>query len=174
VLLSLKMANAEKFVGAAALGGVVQAPEELTAAARVALWEPRMEPMYRAVTREIEVSVAPRFLEGESAPERNRFVWAYAITIKNHGAETVQLLSRHWLITSAAGATQEVRGPGVVGEQPVLPPGGVFRYTSGVPLTTPSGIMRGTYQMVNQEGEQFDVTIPAFSLDSEEHPRVVN
>ena len=130
--------------------------------------------MYRAVTKNIEVSVTPRFLESESAPAQNRFMWAYAITIENQGNETVQLLSRHWLITSAAGQTQEVRGPGVVGEQPVIPPGGSFRYTSGVPLTTPSGIMRGTYEMVNQDGERFDIAIPAFSLDSEERPRLVN
>jgi ApaG protein len=130
--------------------------------------------MYRAVTRNIEVVVTPHFLAEESAPERNRFVWTYAIEIHNRGSVRVQLLSRHWLITDARGHTQEVRGAGVVGEQPVLLPGADYRYSSGVPLTTPSGIMRGTYRMVGEDGEEFDIEIPAFSLDSENQPRTVN
>jgi ApaG protein len=130
--------------------------------------------MYRAVTRDIEVEVTPHFLAEESAPERGRFVWTYAIAIRNRGPVRVQLLSRHWLITDARGRTQEVRGPGVIGEQPVIPPGAEYRYSSGVPLTTPSGIMRGTYQMVAEDGERFDIEIPAFSLDSETRPRLVN
>lgn len=130
--------------------------------------------MYQAVTRGIEVVVRPHYLAEESAPERSRFVWTYAIEIHNRGAAQVQLISRHWLITDAHGRTQEVRGPGVVGEQPVILPGGDYRYSSGVPLTTPSGIMRGTYQMVDAAGEEFDIEIPAFSLDSETTPRVVN
>jgi ApaG protein len=130
--------------------------------------------MYRAITRDIEVVVTPHYLAEESAPERGRFVWTYAIEIRNRGTARVQLVSRHWLITDAHGRTQEVRGAGVVGEQPVIPPGGEYRYSSGVPLTTPSGIMRGTYQMVGADGEEFDIEIPAFSLDSESQPRVVN
>jgi ApaG protein len=130
--------------------------------------------MYRAVTRDIEVVVRPHYLAEESSPGRGRFVWTYAIEIRNRGAVQVQLISRHWLITDANGRTQEVRGPGVIGEQPVIVPGGDYRYSSGVPLSTPSGIMRGTYQMVDAAGEEFDIEIPAFSLDSETTPRVVN
>ena len=122
--------------------------------------------VYEATTRGIRVLVEPLFLEGESSPDDGLFLWAYKIRIENHGLDTVQLLNRHWLIIDSTGRSQEVKGAGVVGEQPVLDPGEAFEYTSGAPLTTPSGIMRGTYEMTSGDGELFDVTIPAFSLDS--------
>jgi ApaG protein len=121
---------------------------------------------YRATTRGITVSVEPDFLEDESAPLRDYYFWAYSVEIVNEGKETVQLLARHWRITDANGHLQEVRGPGVVGEQPTLEPGDIFRYTSGVPLRTPSGIMQGSYIMEMDDGENFEAAIPAFSLDS--------
>ena len=122
--------------------------------------------MYRATTRGIRVSVKPSFLEERSAPDEGRYFWAYTIEIANLGTEQVQLRSRAWLITDASGRREDVRGPGVVGEQPVLKPGEAFTYTSGCPLTTPSGIMSGWYQMETTSGEMFNVEIPAFSLDS--------
>ena len=122
--------------------------------------------MYQSTTRSITVTVKPVFLDDQSSPGDNHFVWAYRVRIENHGPETVQLLRRHWHITDAIGRVQEVQGAGVVGEQPVLPPGGAYEYTSGTPLTTPSGIMHGTYQMETDDGEKFEVEIPAFSLDS--------
>ena len=125
---------------------------------------------YSATTRQISVSVNPIYLDDQSAPEHSHFVWAYHVVIENRGAETVQLRSRHWRITNARGELREVRGPGVVGEQPRLEPGDAFEYTSGVPLTTPSGIMSGSYQMESEDGDSFDVEIPAFSLDSPHQP----
>jgi len=122
--------------------------------------------MYRALTRNIEVVVTPRFVADRSSPENNYFFWAYTISITNKGTETVQLKTRHWRITDAHGRRQEVRGAGVVGEEPVLKGGEVFEYTSGVPLQTPSGFMVGTYGMVSATGEHFDIDVPAFSLDS--------
>lgn len=130
--------------------------------------------MYIATTRDIRVRVAPQFLEDQSSPEDNQFFWAYTIEITNEGQETVQLKSRHWRITDANGRVEEVRGPGVVGETPVLGPGEAFSYTSGCPLRTPSGIMAGTYQMVTSTGERFEVDIPAFSLDSPHAKHTVN
>ena len=130
--------------------------------------------MYEAVTRGIRVRATPQYLEEESAPEDDRFFWAYTIDISNEGSETVQLRSRHWRITDAEGRTEEVRGPGVVGETPVLKPGTNFRYTSGCPLDTPSGIMVGTYQMTTETGELFNVAIPAFWLDSPHAKRTLN
>ena len=127
--------------------------------------------MYRAVTRNIEVVVTPRFVADRSSPENNYFFWAYTISITNNGAETVQLKTRHWRITDAHGRQQEVRGAGVVGEEPVLKAGEAFEYTSGVPLQTPSGFMVGTYGMVGATGEHFDIDVPAFSLDSVESKR---
>ena len=121
---------------------------------------------YSAITRQISVTVCPAYLDDESMPERSHFIWAYHVVIENRGAETVQLRSRHWRITNARGELQEVRGAGVVGEQPRLEPGDSFEYTSAATLTTPSGIMSGSYQMENENGESFDVEIPAFSLDS--------
>ncbi|PWC88654.1 hypothetical protein TSH100_06930 [Azospirillum sp. TSH100] len=130
--------------------------------------------MYTAVTHDIRVTVQPVFLEDQSSPAEGRFVWAYHVRIENEGKETVQLRTRHWRITDAMGRLQEVRGPGVVGEQPVLEPGDHFEYTSGTPLGTPSGIMTGTYGMEGQDGRAFDVTIPAFSLDSPHQPMQLN
>ncbi len=122
--------------------------------------------MYNAVTRLISVTVTPYFIEEQSDPEDNHFVWAYQVNIENTGRETVQLIGRYWHITDANGQVQEVRGDGVVGEQPVLRPGESFEYTSGTPLSTPSGIMVGRYQMETKAGEEFEIEIPAFSLDS--------
>jgi ApaG protein len=122
--------------------------------------------MYAQETRGIRIVVRPTYLDAQSAPDEGRYVWAYQVRIENRGAETVQLLNRHWHITDAVGKVLEVRGPGVVGEQPVLKPGEVFEYTSGTPLGTPSGIMVGSYEMTTDAGERFEVAIPAFSLDS--------
>jgi len=130
--------------------------------------------MYRAVTRKIEVTVTPRFVSERSSPSNNYFFWAYTIDITNLRADTVQLKTRHWRITDALGRLQEVKGPGVVGEEPVLEPGESFEYTSGVPLPTPSGFMVGTYGMVTTGGEHFDIEIPAFSLDSSHAERTIN
>ena len=121
---------------------------------------------YAATTRAIKVTVKPFYLEDQSSPSDDHYVWAYHVRIENHGSETVQLRRRHWRITDALGRMQEVRGAGVVGEQPVLQPGEAYEYTSGTPLPTPSGIMVGSYEMETKAGESFDVAIPAFSLDS--------
>ncbi len=130
--------------------------------------------MYRAITRNIEVSVTPRFVADRSSPENNYFFWAYTISITNNGTETVQLKTRHWRITDANGRRQDVRGAGVVGEEPVLKAGESFEYTSGVPLQTPSGFMVGSYGMVSGTGDHFDIEVPAFSLDSVETKRTIN
>jgi ApaG protein len=130
--------------------------------------------MYRAVTHDIQVTVTPSFLPDRSSAEHARFFWAYKIEIVNLGKMTLQLTTRHWKITDAHGKLQEVRGPGVVGEQPVLKPGGRFEYTSGVPLTTATGMMAGSYQMETETGETFDVEVPAFSLDSPHNKRVLH
>jgi ApaG protein len=122
--------------------------------------------MYSETTRSIKVTVQPIYLEDQSSPVENHYVWAYQVRIENCGGETVQLRRRHWKITDGSGRMQEVRGPGVVGEQPVLGPGESFEYTSGTPLPTPSGIMVGSYEMETRGGESFSVRIPAFSLDS--------
>ena len=135
---------------------------------------PESSEMYRAVTRDIEVTVSPRFLSDRSAPDKGQFFWAYTIEISNNGGETVQLKTRYWHITDAMGRVQEVRGAGVVGEEPVLKPGENFEYTSGVPLPTPSGFMTGTYGMVTAAGETFDIDIPAFSLDTPQRERTIN
>ena len=126
--------------------------------------------MYQAVTRNIAVTVSARFVPNDD----NRYFWAYTVEIRNRSNITVQLKTRHWIITDGVGKTEEVRGAGVVGEQPVLEPGAAFEYTSGVPLPTPSGIMTGTYGMVTLDGERFDVAIPAFSLDSPAAGRTIN
>lgn len=130
--------------------------------------------MYRAVTRRIEVTVEPNFMPERSSAEHSRYFWSYTIVITNTGDETVQLRRRHWIITDAAGRRQEVRGEGVVGEQPVLAPGERFQYTSGVPLATASGFMTGRYQMVGEAGEKFEIDVPTFSLDSPQGKRVLN
>ena len=128
---------------------------------------------YEAVTENIVVRVRPTYLPQHSDPDGRRWVWAYAIEIENLRPEAVQLLARHWTITDALGRVEEVRGAGVVGEQPVIPPGGVHRYASGCPLPTSSGSMVGAYSMADAAGRVFTVAIPAFSLDSET-PRQVN
>jgi ApaG protein len=126
---------------------------------------------YSETTRAIRVSVRAFYLADQSAPDRSHFVWAYRVAIANEGRETVQLLRRSWQITDGQGRTQQVQGEGVVGETPVLEPGQSFEYTSGTPLGTPSGFMRGAYHMVvTATGEAFDVSIPAFSLDSPHQP----
>jgi ApaG protein len=130
--------------------------------------------MYRAVTRNIEVTVTPRFLSERSSPENGYFFWAYTIAITNSGSGTVQLRTRHWRITDALGRLQEVKGAGVVGEEPVLKAGQSFEYTSGVPLPTPSGFMTGSYGMQTDAGERFDIDIPTFSLDCSYGKQTIN
>ena len=130
--------------------------------------------MYSQTTRAITVTVKPYFLDEQSSPSDSHFVWAYHVRIENQGPETVQLRNRYWRITDSLGRVQEVRGAGVVGEQPVLKPGESFEYTSGTPLPTPSGIMIGTYQMENETGERFDIAVPPFSLDSPHQPIQLN
>ena len=129
---------------------------------------------YLAITRGIAVSVEPVYLEARSSPGSSQYFWAYRVAVENQGMETVQLLSRHWMITNARGELNEVKGPGVVGEQPVLKPGESFEYTSGAPLDTPWGLMGGSYQMETESGERFDIEIPTFSLDSPGQGMVVN
>jgi ApaG protein len=121
--------------------------------------------LYLAITRGIAVSVEPTYLEANSSPGDSQYFWAYHVTIENQGRETVQLRSRHWMITNARGELTEVKGPGVIGKQPSLKPGESYEYTSGAPLNTPSGMMGGSYQMESDRGERFDIEIPTFSLD---------
>lgn len=122
---------------------------------------------YTAITRGIRIRVRSFYLADQSNPDESKFVWAYRIRIENEGRETVQLRKRTWMITDARGRMQRVHGDGVIGQQPVLEPGENFEYTSGTPLDTPSGFMTGTYHMVaTVTGENFDVAIPTFSLDS--------
>lgn len=129
---------------------------------------------YEKVTRSIRVRVEPRFLDDQSAPSDGLYFWAYTVDIANLGSETVQLRSRYWRITDGNGKIQEVRGPGVVGQEPILVPGGHFEYTSGCPLATATGFMTGIYDMQTESGEMFAVEIPAFSLDSPYGKRTVN
>ncbi|MEN0075935.1 MAG: Co2+/Mg2+ efflux protein ApaG [Paracraurococcus sp.] len=132
-------------------------------------------PVWTAVTEDVRVTVRTYYLADQSEPARSHYAWAYRVTIANEGRRTVQLLKRSWLITDGLGRTQRVHGDGVVGERPVLDPGESFEYTSGTPLATPSGFMRGTYHMVATEsGETFDVEIPGFSLDSPFQPNAVH
>lgn len=130
--------------------------------------------MYQRVTRGIKIIVRPQYLERQSKPDEGHFVWAYTITVENHSRETVTLRTRYWKITDATGKAQEVRGEGVVGEQPTLKPGGSFQYTSGCPLKTSSGFMVGAYHMETATGEMFSVDIPAFSLDSPHAKQSIN
>ena len=135
----------------------------------------RLEPVpYEARTRGLVVRVNPYFLPDQSDPQDRKWVWGYDVEIENHGTEVVQLVSRHWVITDALGRVEEVEGDGVVGEQPVLKPGEAFRYSSGCPLTTASGVMEGEYRMVTADGETFEALIPPFSLDLPDPGRVVN
>ena len=123
-------------------------------------------PAYSAETNGILIRVRPSYLAGQSDPEAGRWVWAYQVEIVNLSGRTVQLMARRWTITDAHGHVEEVRGAGVVGKQPVLEPGESFSYTSGCPLTTPDGLMAGTYTITTIAGESFEAEIPAFSLDS--------
>jgi ApaG protein len=120
--------------------------------------------MSEAVTRGIRVSVEAEYAAGRSNPQQNQWFFLYTVRLTNEGRETVKLLSRHWIITDAMGDVREVRGLGVVGKQPVLGPGDSFEYTSGCPLATPFGSMRGSYQMVTDKEEQFDIEVPQFTL----------
>jgi ApaG protein len=122
--------------------------------------------MYTTITHDIQVTALPDFLMERSDPAQDVYCWSYTIEIANLGRRRVQLLTRHWVIIDANGRKEEVRGPGVVGEQPVLEPGETFRYSSSCPLATPSGMMKGSYRMVDDAGATFDVEVPAFSLDS--------
>ena len=130
----------------------------------MAEWKPLAHATSEAVTNNVRVEVEAQYAPERSQPFQQNWFFYYTVRITNEGEDTVQLLSRHWVVTDANGRTDEVRGPGVVGEQPVLAPGETFQYTSGTPLNTASGLMRGTYQMVTEEGNHFDVEIAAFSL----------
>ncbi|MCQ8239995.1 Co2+/Mg2+ efflux protein ApaG [Rhizosaccharibacter radicis] len=133
------------------------------------------EGAFCATTRDIRVAVRSFFLDDQSQPEERQYLWAYRIRIENQGRDTVRLLRRTWHITDAAGRVQQVEGEGVVGEQPQLGAGEAFEYTSGTPLETPSGFMRGVYHMVvTATGERFDVRIPTFSLDSPHQSGIVH
>jgi ApaG protein len=129
---------------------------------------------YEAETDGIVVRVRPSFLAGQSDPDAGRWVWAYQVEIVNLSPGPVQLMARRWVITDARGQVEEVRGPGVVGEQPTIQPGDSYSYASGCPLGTPSGSMVGGYQMVDDRGRMFEVAIPAFSLDVPGERRVLN
>lgn len=130
--------------------------------------------MYSETTRAVRIEVEPFYVAEQSDPDIKRWVFGYRVRIENRGQEPVKLLTRYWRITDALGRMHEVRGDGVVGEQPRLDPGESFQYTSGTPLATPSGIMGGSYQMVTDRGEHFDVRIPTFSLDAPGVRRAVN
>ena len=130
--------------------------------------------MFTAVSHEIVVSVEPSYLPAESEPDEHRYVWSYRVVIANHGRRAVQLMTRFWEITDANGLRRTVTGPGVVGQQPIIEPGEAFEYSSGCPLTTPSGIMAGSYRMVDDQGVTLDVAIPAFSLDVPDPKRLLN
>jgi len=130
--------------------------------------------VYRALTRDIEVSVEPFYLAEQSDPEDSRYVWGYRVIIVNQSSVAVRLISRYWHITDQNGQVDEVSGPGVIGEQPRLAPGESYEYSSGCPLDTPSGIMFGHYEMETDDSETFDVAIPAFSLDTPDLRRVLN
>jgi ApaG protein len=127
--------------------------------------------MYSSTTDNITISVEPTYLVHESSPDKSIYVWAYKVRIENQGSDTLQLKTRYWRITDSYGRVQEVRGPGVVGQQPVLKPGESFEYTSGTPLSAPGGIMVGSYSMQTEDGRQFEVAVPAFSLDTPDTPR---
>ena len=125
-----------------------------------------LDSMYATTTDQIKVSVFPIYLDSQSNPDENHFLWAYHVRIENSGDDRIQLRKRYWEITDALGRRQVIKGGGVVGEEPYIEPGKFYEYTSGTPLTTPSGIMVGHYQMERSNGETFMIDIPAFSLDS--------
>jgi len=130
--------------------------------------------MYERRTRDVVVRVEPSFLADQSNPSDDQFIWAYHVEIENQSKEDVQVIERFWQIADARGQVQEVRGTGVVGERPVVRPGEVFRYTSGAPLSAPSGMMLGTYKVQTPTGEAFDVDIPPFSLESPHQGHIWN
>lgn len=130
--------------------------------------------MYTAVTNGVRVTVTPSYVEEQSRPEEGRYLFAYTVEITNLNVERVRLRDRYWKIVDGMGRVQEVRGAGVVGQQPVLGPGESFSYTSGCPLETPDGTMEGHYLMERAGGERFEATIPAFSLDSPHARRSVH
>lgn len=130
--------------------------------------------MYEAETAGIIVRVNPEFMDQRSDPDKNEYLWSYTIEIENNGDMTVRLMTRYWRILDADGRQQEVRGEGVVGEQPTIGPGARYVYTSGCPLRTPSGMMVGSYSMLAENGDVFDIEIPAFSLDSPHERRIPN
>ena len=131
-------------------------------------------PAYSAETNGILIRVRPSYLAGQSDPEAGRWVWAYQVEIVNLSGSTVQLMARRWTITDAHGHVEEVRGPGVVGEQPVIAAGDSYSYASGCPLPTDSGSMVGAYYMTDADGRSFEAQIPAFSLDTPDARRVLN
>jgi ApaG protein len=130
--------------------------------------------VYERKTGDIRVKVKPAFLDDQSDPDENHYLWSYTVTIENDGKEPVQLMSRYWHITDGLGRSQEARGPGVVGAQPVIAPGQTFQYTSGCPLPTASGHMVGRYQMQTASGEAFEADIPAFLLESPHEHRQIH
>ncbi len=125
---------------------------------------PELGPLSEALTHNVSVEVLSQYSEENSHPQQGEWVFQYTVRITNKGEETVQLISRHWIIDDTTEDTREVKGPGVVGEQPVLAPGESFQYSSWCPLKSPVGTMRGTYQMVRTNGEQFDIVIAPFAL----------
>jgi len=129
---------------------------------------------YTAETDGVLVKVRPSYLAGQSDPEAGRWVWAYQVEIVNLTGSPLQLMSRHWIITDAAGHVEEVHGPGVIGQQPVILPGESYSYASGCPLPTPSGLMVGSYEMRDAQGKVFEASIPAFSLDVPGYRRTLN
>lgn len=133
-----------------------------------------LDPVYTQTTNFVKITVFPIYLDSQSSPEENHYLWAYHVRIENLGTETIQLRTRHWIITDAYGRRQEIKGAGVVGEHPTIKPGESFEYTSGTPLSTPSGIMMGHYEMEKLSGETFLVDIPAFSLDSPHQAVLLN
>ena len=130
--------------------------------------------MFSKTTNNINISVKPYYLEEQSEPNEQHFVWAYQFTINNVGQQTVQLKNRYWKITDSNGTKKEVKGAGVIGEQPILRPGEKYKYTSGTPLSTPSGFMEGYYEMEKTNGIKFDASIPLFSLDSPYTSKQIN
>ena len=133
-----------------------------------------VKPTYEQTTRGVSISVDPEYLEHQSEPENSQFTWAYHVLIENVGTDTVQILARHWKITNIRGESHEVVGDGLVGQQPILEPGDKFEYTSGTPLSTSSGFMSGSFHVVDDGGDVFDVPVPDFSLDSPQPGRAVH
>lgn len=130
--------------------------------------------MYSKTTHGVKVTAIPEYLKKDSAPEEGKFLWLYTITIENFNPHSIQLLRRKWLITDEIGTSFIIEGEGVIGEQPVIKPGEGYKYLSGTPLSTPSGMMMGTYFLVDDKGEPFEVDIPPFSLDSPHHTKMLN